>query len=142
VTPEENKDVVRRYIADVFNTGTVANLDDPAVADYVEHSPLPGQGSGLEGLRQRATILRTAFPDFHVTIEDLVAEGDKVAVRWTTRATHQGVLFGVPATGVAVTITGMDIYRVAAGKLAEHWDQVDLLGFLQQIGAIPVPGSA
>lgn len=135
---ETNKAVIRRYYEEVFNRGNVDALRDLAVTDYVEHNPLPGQSNGFEGLRQRVTLIRSAFrPQF--TIEDVIAEGDRVAVRWSQTATHVGEFMGIPATGNDLRVTGMDIHLLRDGKMAEHWDIVDLLGLLQQLGLVPQP---
>jgi steroid delta-isomerase-like uncharacterized protein len=140
MTVEEHKAVVRRYYEEVLNQGNMEVLEELATAEYVEHSPLPGQTSGLAGLRQRVGILRNAFRP-HFTIDDLIAEQDKVVVRWTNRGTHQGEFLGMPATGKSFTISGIDIHMLRGGKMAEHWDMVDQLGLLQQLGLIPQPDS-
>jgi hypothetical protein len=85
-------------------------------------------------------MLRSGFPDLQRTIDDLIAKGDKVVLRWTTRGTHQGEAFGVPATGRAMVVMGIEIYRVAGDKLVERWSEVDMLGQMQQLGGIPAPG--
>jgi steroid delta-isomerase-like uncharacterized protein len=141
MTIEANKTVVRRYYEEVLNTGHVNVLAELAVADYAEHDPLPGQGTGRDGLRDRVELLRGAFRP-HFTIEDIIAEGDKVAVRWTNRGTHVGEFMGLPATGKAFVIAGIDIHRLRDGQLAEHWHVVDLLGQLQQLGILPQPAGA
>jgi steroid delta-isomerase-like uncharacterized protein len=141
VALEANKSVVRRYYEDILNAGSVDALAELAVVDYAEHDPLPGQGAGREGLRERVEMLRGAFrPNF--TIEDIIAEGDKVVVRWTNRGTHVGAFMGMPATGKAFVIAGIDIHRLRDGKLAEHWHVVDLLSQMQQLGALPQPAGA
>jgi steroid delta-isomerase-like uncharacterized protein len=141
MTLEENKVVVRRYYRDVLNSGDLNTLDELAVSQYEEHDPLPGQAKGREGLRQRVEMLRRAF-QAHFTIEDIIAEGDKVMVRWTQRGTQVAEFLGMPATGRAFTIAGIDIHRLQDGKLAEHWHVVDLLGQMQQLGLIPQPVQA
>ena len=137
----ENKQLLRRYYEEVLMQGRVDILEAIARADYVEHSPFPGHGQGLEGLRQRVNTLRTAFNQ-HFTLELLIAEGDKVAVLWTTRGTHMGEFLGLPATGKSYTIQGVDIHQLRDGRMAEHWDVVDLYGFLVQVGAVPAPSGA
>jgi steroid delta-isomerase-like uncharacterized protein len=140
MTTEENKAVVRRYYDEVLNAGHIDALQALAVLQYNEHDPLPGQTNGLEGLRQRVEMLRSAFcPEF--TIEDMVAEQDKVVVRWTSRGTHRAAFMGIPATGRAFAIAGIDIHRMEEGKMAEHWHVVDQLSQLQQLGVIPGPGA-
>ncbi|HEX6506062.1 MAG TPA: ester cyclase [Chloroflexota bacterium] len=138
MSTEQNKSVVRRFYEDVLNEGNISALPDVAVQDYVEHNPLPGQSTQLQGLRDRVIMLRSAFqPRF--AVEDIIAEGDRVAVRWTQTATHVGPFQGIPATGTSITLSGMDFYVLKDGRMAEHWDQVDLLGLLQQLGVIPQP---
>ncbi|MFN2525127.1 MAG: ester cyclase [Actinomycetota bacterium] len=137
---ETNKATVRR-LYEVFSKGAIEDLADIATADYVEHNPLPGQGTGLQGLKDRMTMLRDGLaPSF--TIEDVIAEGNRVVVRWTNSGRHIGDFAGIPATSKAFTIAGMDIYRVEQGKLAEHWDVVDQLSLLQQLGLLPAPQGA
>jgi steroid delta-isomerase-like uncharacterized protein len=135
---EENKAVIRRYYEDVLNAGNIGALEELAVPQYDEHDPLPGQATGREGLRQRVEMLRSAFRP-HFTIEDIIAEQDKVVVRWTNRGTQVGEFMGMPATGKSFTIAGIDIHRLRDGKMAEHWHVVDQLAQLQQLGVIPQP---
>lgn len=135
---EENKAVVRRYYAEVLNAGDLDTLDALAVASYEEHDPLPGHPPGLAGFKQRVEMLRSAFrPCF--TVEDVIAEDDKVVVRWTNRGTHVGDFLGMPPTGKAFAMAGIDIHRLRDGKLAEHWHVVDLFSQLQQLGLLPTP---
>jgi predicted ester cyclase len=97
---------------------------------------------GPEGLKQLFTMLRTAFPDWSETIEDLMAEEDRVVFRVTGQGTHQGEFMGIPATGKPVTRPGIDIVRNVDGKLVEHWANIDQLGMMQQLGVIPPPGQS
>lgn len=136
---EANKAVVRRYYEEVLNAGRVDVLDELAAQDYVEHDPFPGQGNGRGDLERRAATLIEAFSPCTFTIEDLVAEGDKVVVRWSSSGTHSGEFLGIPATHRSYTISGIDIHRVEDDKLAEHWHVVDQLSQLQQLGLIPAP---
>ena len=85
-------------------------------------------------------MYRAAFPDLQLSVDDLFAEGDRVVARWTSRGTHQGEMMGISPSGKHVQISEIDIFRVSAGKLAEHWGVFDQLGMLQQIGAVPAPG--
>jgi predicted ester cyclase len=138
---EEDKVVARRLYEEVFGSGDLELLDDIALDEYVEHNPLPGQGRGLRGLKDRVAALRDALaPRF--TIEDVIAEGDKVVVRWTNSGSHVGEFAGIPPTNKDFMIGGIDIYRVEDGKLAEHWDVVDQLSLLQQLGLLPSPEDA
>jgi steroid delta-isomerase-like uncharacterized protein len=134
----ENKQLLRRYYEEVVMEGRLDVLDTMARVDYVEHNPFPGHGQGLEGLRERAKTLFTALKQ-RFTLELLIGEGDKVAVLWTTRGRHVGDFIGLPPTGKSYTIQGIDIFQFRDGRMAEHWDVVDIYGFLSQIGALPAP---
>ena len=110
--------------------------------DYVVHDPgTPGRTGGVEGENQVAKMYRTVFADLRFSVEDVLTEGDRSVIRWTTRGTHQGELLGIAPTGKAVAIPGISILRIAGGKIAEHWLNWDTLGLLQQLGAIPAPGT-
>ncbi|MDQ3344762.1 MAG: ester cyclase [Actinomycetota bacterium] len=138
----DNKAVVRRYYNEVLNLRTIDLLDELAVEDYVEHDPFPGQGNGLADLKARVAGLCSAFNPLQFTIQDVIAEGDKVVVRWTNAGTHSGSFMGIPATGKEFGIAGIDIHVVRGGKLAEHWHVVDQLAQMQQLGLIPQPEGA
>ena len=138
---DRNKQTVRRLYEEVGNQGRLEVLDELACPGHVEHNPFPGQGQGLAGLKQRISMVRAAH-DPHFTIEHLLADGDKVAVMWTNRGTHVGDWMGIPATGKSTIIQGVDIHLLRGGRLAEHWDVVDIYGFLVQIGAAPAPARA
>ncbi len=135
---ETNKATVRRYYEQVYNQGNSNLLEELVSEDYVEHSPFPGHGQGAAGLKQRVETLQNAFRA-NFTIEDMIAEGDKVVVRWTNRVVHRGEFMGIPPTGKSATISGIDIHVLRNGKMAEHWDQVDIIGLLQQLGVLPQP---
>ena len=136
----KNKDVARRFYEEVLNKRDVDLLDELAVTDYIEHDPLPGQGTGLTGLKDRVDALLSGLdPTF--TVEDVIAEDDRVAVRWTNTGTHSGTFLGIPATGRSFGIAGIDIYRLDHGKLAEHWHVVDMYAQMIQLGLIPAPGA-
>jgi predicted SnoaL-like aldol condensation-catalyzing enzyme len=136
MSTEQNKATVRRLYAEVFEGLDLGVVDEIALPDYQEHGPLPGQGTGSRGLKDRASILGTAFaPRF--SLEDVIAEGDRVVVRWKNQCTHVGDFPGLPATGKSYSINGIDVYRFQEGKLAEHWHVVDQLSMLQQLGVLP-----
>ncbi len=135
---ETDKATVRRYYEEVHNQGKRVVLKEIAVEDFVEHNPFPGHGQGLAGFYQRVAMLQTAFT-MNFTIEDMIAEGDKVAVRWTNHNVHHGLFMGFPATGKSAIASGIDIWLLRNGKLAEHWDVVDILSILQQLGLLPLP---
>lgn len=143
MSAEENKALVRRALEEHFNQGNLDLAEEIFAPDYVNHDPAtPDFGSGPEAANQAARLYRGAFPDAQITVEDQIAEGDKVATRWSARGTHQGELAGVPASGNRVEITGIQIDRIAEGKIAEGWINYDAMGMMQQIGAIPSPGEA
>ena len=121
---------------ELLNDGDAAAIGDLVTPDYQEHDPLPGQGTGREGAIDRFSMLITGLAP-HFTIEDVVAEDDRVVVRWTNDGTHVGEFAGVPPTGRAFSIGGIDIYRVEDGLLREHWHQVDQLSMLGQLGLLP-----
>jgi steroid delta-isomerase-like uncharacterized protein len=141
---EENKAVVRREMEELFNhTGNLDAVEDVIGPDYVSYEPLSGETRGIEGARQFAATFREAFPDLTCTVEDMVAEGDKVVVRFRARGTHQGdtEAFG-PPTGKQMDITGITIKRVSEGKIVEAWTNFDALGMMQQLELIPSPEEA
>ncbi len=132
---ETNKAVLRRYYEEVLNGGNVGVLEAIALPNHVEHDPLPGQGTGIAGFRKRVEMLREGLkPEF--TIEQMVAEGDTVVVRWTNRGRHVAPFLGIPPTNKSFTIAGIDIHLVKEGKLAEHRHVVDQLSMMQQLGLI------
>ena len=136
MSTETNKATVRRYYEEVHNLGKRDLLKEIAVEDYVEHNPFPGHGQGLAGLYQRVEMLQTAFT-MNFTIEDIVAEGDKVVVRWTNHNVHHGPFMGISATGKSAIVSGINIYLLRNSKLAENWDVFDALSLFQQLGAFP-----
>lgn len=135
MSTEENKALVRRLYAEVMGKGNMVTADELLSAHYVEHLSVPTPGR--EGLKQLVMMVLSAFPDIHPTVEDAVAEGDRVAVRIVARGTHKNAFMGVPPSGRAVEWKEMHIYRVDGGKIVEHWGEIDQLDLLQQIGAIP-----
>jgi steroid delta-isomerase-like uncharacterized protein len=137
---EDNKAVVRRWV-ELWNTQNVSAVNEMVTSDYVRHDPNAPEVRGPEAEKQLVTMYLTAFPDLHLTIEDLIAEGDRVVGRYTVRGTHQGELLGIPPSNTRVTIMAVEIYRLAEGKIAEQWVIIDALGMMQQLGAIPTPGS-
>ena len=138
---ETNKTVSRRFLEEVWNKGNLAALNEIIAKDHVNSGPgtLPGLPTGPEGSKQLVTVYRNAFPDVHFTIDEQIAEGDKVVTRWTAHGTHKGELVGIPATGKSSTVTGINVDRVVNGKIAESWGIFDQFGMMQQLGVIPVP---
>jgi predicted ester cyclase len=136
---DANKALVRRWFAET-DRGSDSVVDELCAPNYVDHSPpLPGMAPGSAGVRQANEALRAAFPDTVHIIEDQIAEGDKVVTRLRGRATFSGEILGIPPNGNLVEITGISIHRIADGKLVEHWANADLMGFMQQLGALPAP---
>lgn len=134
---EENKAVVRRVVDEVFNRGNLAAADQLVTANWIDHNPsVPGLPPGPAGLKALVGVLRGAFPDLQLTIDDMVAQDDLVADRFTIRGTHRGDFNGIPATGKSVVFTGSAIHKVAAGRLVESWANLDDLGLLKQLGVI------
>ncbi len=137
---EANKELVRRY-QEAHNTNDLDALNDIVAVDLIAHSLMPGLPPGLEGGKLVHQMAVGAFPDFHATIEDLIAEGDKVAARMIFRGTHTGGEFmGIPPSGRSFAFSATAIFRIAGGKIVEHWGDEDALGWLQQLGAMPAPG--
>jgi steroid delta-isomerase-like uncharacterized protein len=140
MSTEENKAAERRFYAEVWVKHNLDVVDELVAPDVVEHNPLfPGQGPGREGFRQTLNMVFSAFPDAQSTIEDLIAEGDTVVVRWTGRGTHRGEFMGIPPTNKQMTSAGIDIIRYEGGKRVETWRQWDALGVMQQLGVVPPP---
>jgi steroid delta-isomerase-like uncharacterized protein len=137
MSTEENKALVRRYTQEVFNAHNPDRTQEFVAGNVVSHNLPPGMPSGVEGIKQMTHMFVSAFPDLHLTIEDVIAEGDKVVERWTGTGTQQGAFAGIPPTGKRVTTTGIDIFRIANGKVVEHWSSSNDLGLLQQLGVIP-----
>ncbi len=137
---EENKAVVRRLENEAWNKGNLAVADELIASNCVYHNAPPGTPPGPEGFKRLVEIYRTAIPDVRVTLEDLIAEGDKVVERRIAQGTHQGELWGIAPTSKSVTVTGIAIWHVIDGKVVERWESRDTLNVLQQPGAIPPAG--
>jgi steroid delta-isomerase-like uncharacterized protein len=137
---EENKSLVRHLIEEVWDRGDFGVVDELVASEYVGHSPsVATETRGTEGYKQFFVGLRTAFPDLRFTVEDQIADGDRVVSRWTARGTHQGEFAGIPPTGRQGVIRGTSTFRIAEGKVVECWTNMDDLGLLQQLGILPVP---
>ena len=135
---EENKAIVRRVIEELWNKGNLAVIDELYAADFVRDDPAtPGVPGGPDSEKQVATMYRSAFPDLRLTIEGMIAEGDQVALRWTSTGTHRGDLQGLAPTGKSIQTSGITILRFANGKVVEECARWDTLGLMQQLGAIP-----
>jgi steroid delta-isomerase-like uncharacterized protein len=135
---EENKRISRRSVDEIFNQGNLEVAEELYAPDFIGYDPaLPDPMRGPEGIKQQAEGYRAAFSDMRLTIDDEIAEGDRVVTRWTARGTHDGELFGIPATGKQSTVVGMTIDRIIDGRIVESWNSWDTLGLLQQLGAVP-----
>jgi steroid delta-isomerase-like uncharacterized protein len=135
---EENKALVRRFVEEFWNEGDTTAVDELMAIDAAIHMPT-GEVVDPEGFKRFVAMWRDAFPDWHSTVEELIAEGDRVAERWTGRGTHQGELQGIPPTGKRVEVPGSVFYRIVDGKIVEFRGQLDIMSLMQQIGAVPGP---
>ncbi len=141
MSAEENKALVRRFVEEFWNEGNMSAADELMAVDAAIHMPT-GEVVNLDGLKSFAGTFRGSFPDWHSTVEELIAEGDRVAERWTGRGTHRGELQGIPPTGKRVEVPGSVFYRVVDGKIVEFRGQLDMMGLIQQLGTIPSPQQA
>ena len=133
-----NKEIVRRLVEGVWGERNLAVIDELVAPGYIGHSATqPEPLLGPKGFKEFVGVYQAAFPDATITIEDLVAEGDRVATRWTGRGTHKGELMGIDPTGKEVTVSGFTISRIADGQVAEEWELFDALGMLAQLGVVP-----
>ena len=137
---EDNKALVRRFVDEVQSGGDIGLIDEICSPEFVNHSAPPGLPADREGIKIVTNMFRGAFPDSYFTVEDMIAEGDKVATRKTFHGTHRGEFMGISATGQRVSIELIDIVRIADEKVVEHWSMGDNLGMMQQLGVIPQPG--
>ena len=136
MSAEENKALVRRFVEEFWNEGNMSAADELMAVDAAIHMPT-GEVVKIDGLKSFAGTFRGSFPDWHSTVEELIAEGDRVAERWTGRGTHRGELRGIPPTGKRVEVPGSVFYRIVDGKIVEVRGQLDMLGLMQQLGLIP-----
>ena len=140
MSAESNKAIVRRY-REIHNSDHLDKLEEALAPDFVPHATIPGTSwNGIESAKQLHLMTKSIFPDVHVETNDLLAEGDYVVERWTQTMTHTGAPFfigNIPASGKAMRTTGISIYRIANGKIVEHWADMDFFGVMVQAGAIP-----
>lgn len=138
---EQNKQLMTK-LYEAYNSKNFDNIAQYVAADYVEHSPMmPDQKPGVEGLKETYTMMSAAFPDFKVTANHMVAEGDFIAVHYSVTATQKGDFMGMPATGKTMNTEGIEIGRIANGKIVEHWEVFDAMKMMQQLGMIPEAGA-
>ena len=135
MSTEQNKQLFRQLVEEIFNRGNMGAADNFMAPNFIEREELPpGIPRDREGVKQMTLMFRSAFPDFKVTIDDLIAEGDKVVSRTTWSGTQKGEFMGIPPTGKQISIGVIDILRVVDGKFVEHWGQMDSAGMMQQLG--------
>jgi predicted ester cyclase len=144
MSAEDTKALCRRFFEEFWIQKNLAIADELLAENFVDHTPgsPPGLPPGPAGHKQFASLYFTAFPDIRATIEDMVAEGDKVVIRWRVQGTNTGSLFGGPATNNSATFAGITINRVASDQIAEQWVNFDALGMMQQLGLLAAPGQA
>jgi len=136
MSTEQNKAIVRRFIDEAFVSGQ-ADARDEIVSEHFTPRTWPSVEPGMESLKQTVTRMASGLSDVRFEIEDLVAEGDRVAVRLTAHAVHRGDFMGIPAAGKGYTIAEQHLFRIEDGKIAEHWHVADMLGMMRQLGALP-----
>ena len=137
MSTEDNKALIRRFYEEVFNKRNLAAINDFYAPDHIDHTLPPGLPVGPDGTKQAIAMTLSGFSDLRVTIEDMIAEGDKVVIRFTTHGTQQGTLGGIPTTGKQVAVMTIEITRIAGGKIVEDWGLDDRLGMLQHLGLVP-----
>lgn len=141
MSEDDNRKLIARVATDIWNSGDLAAVDQVMAPDARYHGPhMPGGLGDRENWRQAISMYRGAFPDSHVTYQELICSGDTVVGRWTAKGTHTGVLPGLEPTGKPIAIGGITIYRIAGGKIVEAWEQLDMLGMWRQLGVVTVPG--
>jgi steroid delta-isomerase-like uncharacterized protein len=139
---EGNEALAHRFHMDIFQEGNLDAADEILSPDFVWHGAFsPGEDQrGPQPTKQVASQVISAFPDRRISHEETIAQGDKVLIRWSMSGTQEGEIQGIPATGRGVTLTGLDLFRIEGGKIAEMWQEADRLGMMQQLGVIPEPG--
>lgn len=139
----DSKALSRRLLEEAFNAGNLQVVDELVAPEFVSHdAAMPEPVVGIEAAKASIAGYRDAFPDLHLMIEEMIAEGELVATRWSARGTHRGDLMGITATGKQATVTGITIDRIRDGRFVESWTNWDTLGLLQQLGAVPALATA
>jgi len=139
MSTEENKAIVRHMTEEFYNQGNVESAERYFADTYVHHDPASPHVRDREGLKAVLRSFLSGCPDLHITIDQLLAEGDTVAKRWTYHATHTGDLAGLPPTGKRITMSGLELFRLTGGRIVECWLGYDNLSLMQQLGVIPTP---
>ena len=140
MSTESNKALVRRYVEEVLNEKNLALVDELFVPTFIDHDSSMPEAKGPAGIKRLAAMVHASFPDVHFTIQDMIAEADRVVYRYSVSGTHQKDFMGIATTGKQISFTGIHIYRVCDGKLQEEWENWDMLGLMRQLGVIPGPG--
>ena len=134
---EDNKRLARRVVEELFSNGRLELVDELFADDWVGHDvAMPEPSRGRDGVRLVTQGYRGAFPDLKLTVDDQIAEGDRVCSRWTARGTHEGEFFGIAPTGRKIQFETVDVMRVRDGKITEHWGVANLFSLMQQLGAL------
>ena len=142
VSANENVTLYRRVIEEGFSKGDLAVIDDVLSPDFTEYEVVPGQRPGREGVKDVVGMMRTAFPDLHLTLQDAFTSGDQLCGRLTFSGTNTGPFMGQAPTGRAASWGAIDIVRFRDGRITEHWGEMGMLGLLTQLGAIDMPAAA
>lgn len=140
MSKDQNIAAQERFGADVINAGSIDVIDDVVAPDFVDNDPAPDQGPGIDGFKQFWTTMHSAFPDFRVEVDAMVADEDSVAIAYRATGTHQGDFVGFAATGSPIDIRGVQVTRFRDAMMVERWGSSDQLTLLQQIGAKSLPG--
>lgn len=137
MSADSNKTLVRQFVEEAQSRHNLSAVDEYLSPDFVDHSVPPGLPPNREGVKLQFTMFFNALPDLQAIIHDQVADDDKVVTRKTLRGTHRGDLLGIPPTGKVVDINVIDILRVKDNQITDHWNNVDRLGLMQQLGVLP-----
>ena len=142
MSTETNKAILARMVEQVWNEGRIDLVEEFFTEDYVQHITGQPTTTGTEAVRAAIVMSRNSYPDFRLSIDDFVAEGDRVAARWSWSGTHEGDFSGIPPTGKKVSQSGTTFYRLEKGRIAEVWFLGDMMGLMQQLGVVPTPEAA
>jgi steroid delta-isomerase-like uncharacterized protein len=141
MSEEKNRALVSRIWDEVWNAGNMNTVDEVLSATYVGHIPSTPGINGREAFKQMVGSYRTAFPDVTLTVDDLIADGDRVVARWTSRGTHTGPFGAIPASGNRIEVMGISIFLIVDGFVQEEWEGFDTMALMQQLGVLPAPGA-
>jgi steroid delta-isomerase-like uncharacterized protein len=131
------KQLAQRWFSEVMNEGNEDVIDELCAENFVDHDPLPGTGPDRQGIHDFVKLIRSAFPDLETTVDEMIVEGDRIAVRSTFRGTHEGDFMGIAATGKKVEVSNYDFVRFENDQAAEHWGTIDSAALMEQLGAVP-----